>query len=106
MLELSSILKSKNIEFFLHFSDISDIREKIRHIPNIEVFYGKNVISRKMGIKFLKNCCYLDKVNVKYDVNITCTDSTSLSRGNYLTGSAHVEVYITCGYEVDNITAV
>jgi hypothetical protein len=41
MLELSSILKSKNIEFFLYFSDISDICEKIRHIPNIEVFYGK-----------------------------------------------------------------
>jgi len=49
-LELSSILKSKNIEFFLHFSDISDIREKILHIPNIEVFYGKNDVSRNIAI--------------------------------------------------------
>jgi len=41
-------LKSKNIEFFLYFSDISDIREKVRHIPDIEAFYGKNDASRNI----------------------------------------------------------
>lgn len=32
----------KNLEFLPHFPDISDIREKIRDIPNIEIFYEKN----------------------------------------------------------------
>jgi len=39
-------LNSKNLEFILHFPDISDIREKIRDIPNIEIFYGKIAFSK------------------------------------------------------------
>ena len=90
-------MKSKNIEFFLYFSDISDIREKIRDIPNIEAFYGKNDVSRNIENLSEKKCCYLEKVNinVKYDVNITCTDSTSLSSGTSLLGTSPVEVFTT-----------
>ncbi len=35
------ILKSQNVENFLHFADIFDMREKILHIPDIKVFCGK-----------------------------------------------------------------
>ena len=35
------ILKSKNVEVFLLFTNISDIREKNLHSPDIKVFYGK-----------------------------------------------------------------
>jgi hypothetical protein len=35
------ILKSGNMEIYLHFADISDMQEKSLHIPYIEVFCGK-----------------------------------------------------------------
>jgi hypothetical protein len=34
------ILKSDNVEIYLHFADISDMQRKSLHIPYIEVFCG------------------------------------------------------------------
>jgi hypothetical protein len=36
-------LKTKNIEIFPHFADISDMQEKSLHIPDIEALCGKRV---------------------------------------------------------------
>jgi hypothetical protein len=49
------ILKLKNVEVFPHFPDISDMREKSHHVPDIKVFCG-NIRGTYSWIQNTKMC--------------------------------------------------
>jgi hypothetical protein len=40
------------MEIFLYFADISDMREKSLHIPDIKVLCGQNTLNIFMKLKF------------------------------------------------------